>query len=470
MKFFAFPMVRGVGFAPVLVVLLVRWQTVSAQVTVGDVSQVRPMLERLDSESQNGLRDAREIFQLQNGPKELGETALLGLGLVHAKLVERDLFEQWERSTLKLSRCSNHTLQFRLQLCLDFMQKDAIEARSHFIDLMRAVLAEGLDKTTSKLNGEFLGRLIAMQESPDAPKILPAEILKIAHSRLLSSKNRPLCTAYQLSYATSSSHFQKLQQWFGTQKGVPDDQIATIANREIVEYRGQLAQLEKSLVQLSSEKAKVNALSNQLIKERDELQAQYQSIEREIQSNPQIRSPMPPNFAAIRASVPKSRYMEASSTTVQSSGVPRFGNRSFRSRPPMNFNGNQNVIVNNLMGWMPRSQQEIDSEAMTIYAQGERIYLQQLEQRRVLTAKIESQRQLLRSKQDEIVKVRQEGDVLDREKREVKQQSEHLEQQIQNLELFAKAGTSGDIHLIFHSPLYELLDFTNEKKAILAKP
>ncbi|MBU6172241.1 MAG: hypothetical protein KGQ60_00460, partial [Planctomycetes bacterium] len=194
MNSFALSRTFAVGFAPVLGWLLVSWQTSSAQEKVGDVSKVRPMLERLDSESQNGLRDALEIFQSQNSPKDLGETALLGLGLVHLKLADRDHLERWERSLQNPASPANRTRQLRLQLCLDSMQKDAIDARSHFIDLMRAVLTEELDKTTSELNGDFLGSLLAMQESPNAPKILPAEILKAAHSRLLLSKNRPLCT------------------------------------------------------------------------------------------------------------------------------------------------------------------------------------------------------------------------------------------------------------------------------------
>lgn len=425
------------------------------------------MLEKLDSESQNELRDAHEIVRSQNRTKKLSETAILGFGLVRAKLADRDQLEQWERSLQNAVSLANRTRQLRLQLHLDVVQQDPIEAGSHFVDLIRAVLTEGLDKTTSEVNGEFLGRLIAMQESPKAPKLLSAEIQKAAHNRLLGSKNRHLCTAYQLSYSANSNHFRRLQEWYVRQAGVPAHQIEAIANREILTYRAQLEQLEKSLEKRVLEKHKLDELSNRLMKERNELAAQHQSINQEIQSNPQIHSPTPPNFVAIRASIPKSRYTESSRVMVQSSGVPRFGSRSFRTRPPSNFNRNQNVIAENLMGWIPRSQQEINSDAMTIYTQREQIYLQQLEQRRVLMAKKESQEQLIHAKQDEIGKARQDGDDLDKERRQLKQQCKQLEQQIKLLELFAKAGNSGDIHLIFHSPLYELLDYTKEKKAIL---
>ncbi|MBU6174556.1 MAG: hypothetical protein KGQ60_12180, partial [Planctomycetes bacterium] len=252
--------------------------------------------------------------------------------------------------------------------------------------------------------------------------------------------------------------------------GVPDAQIEKTAKKEILECREQVDELEKSLAEMDREKDKVDEQWNQLKREQKDLEAQYKSILGEIQSNPHIYSPIPPNYLEIRARIPKSRYSESSSVMTQTSGVPRFVGRGFRSRPPSNFSGNQNVIVQNLAGWMPRPRQEIDSEAAMIYAQQQQMYLSLLEQRRLLMGKKEGQQQLIGKKQDEIKQNREEGNGLEKEGRKVRQQAKQLEQQIGDLELFAKAGKSGDIGLIFHSPLYELLNFTREKEAILATP
>jgi hypothetical protein len=323
------------------------------------------------------------LKQAMKSPK-LRERATLALALLHIKRGNQQAIANLIRKKEGLFTSKSLEVEaqvLRIQLWHDLGSGQGSQAADRFRQLLELTLQGNISDASVVANAALLGAVIGMLEMPQAQSPIEPALLADAKNRILDSKNNQMKRSFVAEYERTNAFATMLDKWL---RG-----SATHSMEETTEATEQATAAANDARDAYKE---VQAEKNEIRKRLDQANRHRRASERAIQTiaavwnnNPQVHNPIKPDRNNIK--VPTTREEKDG---TEEKKVTRYRTVYDKDGKPRQESYTDTERVTKYIT-VRRSQQEIDRDIDTIFAQQFRVY----------SALKESQAKLLKAKADE---------------------------------------------------------------------
>ena len=421
-------------------------------------SELRKALDQLTSSNREDWEKSEmALMQLKN-EGDMRPMALCGLALFYTKENKVEAIEKFCAKadiTFPSAGPDLDAYVLRLQLWLDLVQEDRLEATLHFSELADLALSKELSQASRDAISALLGNVMGLLESKTAISPIEPEALAAVQKKLLDRKE--FAASLKPRYRIASHYAVSVEKWFQQHANVLANDLKTVAQQDLKESQSQLTKAQKDYSDRFQE-------NKDLVFDRRKTNNLFVPLNNQITAvvslwsqNPQVHNPIEPNRNAIRVETTYERKTGKTKKVTSTRWVTRNGKREEET-----YEKDEQIIET-----VRRDQRDIDRDIDAIYMPRLNYYRSLVRFRDEMQTKRKELDMKANEIQAEITKLEALIDTKKDEIRIAMQQLKELKFDKGILEACNKSLEAGAPKFAFRPQLYEVFDFVAEKNVIL---
>ena len=386
--------------------------------------------------------------------------AACGLALFYTKVNKVEAIEKFCVNAPSFPSADQDLRAFvlRLQLWLDLVQEDRLEATKHFSELADLALSKELSQASRESISALLGSVMGLLESKTAISPIEPEVLATVQKKLLDRKESEFVMNLKPRYRNARLHAESAEKWFLRNADVTPNELKTIALQDLKESQSQLTKALKDYSDRCHEKEELVFERRKTFQLIEPLKNQIAAVELQWRQNPQIHNPIAPNRNAISV---QTTYERKTGRTKEVRKT-RWVTDNNGKRKEETYYETKDVYET-----VRRDQRDIDRDIDAIYLPRLNYYQALVRFRNDMQQQRRDLDQKANDVHAEIAKIDALIDSKEKEIHTARQERKELNFEKRVLDACNKSLELGAPKFAFRPLVYEVLDFVAEKNVIL---
>ena len=421
-------------------------------------SGLRKALDQLTSSNHEDWEKSEVALMRLKNEGDMRPMALCGLALFYTKENKVEAIEKFcavADTTFPSAGPDLRAYVLRLQLWLDLVEEDRLEATKHFSELADLALSKELSQASRDAISALLGNVMGLLESKTAISPIEPEALAAVRKKLFDRKE--FAASLKPRYRIASLYAVSVEKWFQQHANVLSNDLKAIAQQDLKESQSQLTKALTDYSDRCHEK-------DDLVFDRRKTNNLFVPLNNQIaavvllwRQNPHVHNPIEPNRNAISVPTTERRDTGRTKKVTSTRWVTRNGKREEET-----YEEDEEIYET-----VRRDQRDIDRDIDVIY-------LPRLNYYRSLVSfrdEMQTRRKEIDKKKNavhaEIVKIEA---LIESKKEEIRiehQELKELKFEKRILEACNKSLEAGAPKFAFRPQVYEVFDFVAEKNVIL---
>jgi len=278
-------------------------------------SELRKALDQLTSSNREDWEKSEVALNKLRNEADMRPMALCGLALFYTKENKVEKIEKFcdkADTTFPSAGQDLRAYVLRLQLWLDLVEEDRLEATKHFSELADLALSKELSQASRDAISALLGNVMGLLESKTAISPIEPEALAAVQKKLLDRKESEFAASLKPRYRIASLYAVSVEKWFQQHANVSANDLKTIAQKDLKESQSELTKAQKDYSDRFQE-------NKDLVFERRKTNNLFVPLNNQITAvvslwsqNPQVHNPIEPNRYDIRV---KTTYVRKTGKT-----------------------------------------------------------------------------------------------------------------------------------------------------------
>jgi len=423
-------------------------------------SELRKALDQLTNSYREDWEKSEVALNQLRNQVDMRPMALCGLALFYTKENKVEAIEKFcakADTTFPAAGPDLRAYVLRLQLWLDLVQEDRLDATTHFSELADLALSKELSQASRDAISALLGNVMGLLESKTAISPIEPEALAAVQEKLLDRKESEFAKKLKPRYKVANLYAVNVEKWFQQHANVLMNDLNAIAQKELKESQLQLTKALTDYSDRCHEKDDQGNERRKTFKLFEPLKAPIAAVELLWRQNPHIHNPIEPNRNAI--SVPTTEQQDTGRTkeVTKTRKVTRNGKREEET-----YEKTEKIYET-----VRRSQRDIDAHIDSIYLPRLFYYRSLVSFRDDVQRKRKELDRKANAIRAEIAKI---DALIESKKEEIRtahQELKELKFEKRILEACNKSLEVGAPKFAFRPQLYEVFDFAAEKNVIL---
>ena len=421
--------------------------------------ELRRALDQLTSPAREDWEKSEVELRKLMKQRDIFPVAACGLALFYTKENKVEPIEKFcvKAASFPSAGPDLRAYQLRLELWLDLVQEDQLEATKHFSELADLALSKELSQASREAISALLGNVMGLLESKTANSPIEPEVLAAVQKKLLDRENSEFATNLQPRYKIARLYADSAEKWFEQHATAPPNALIAIAQQELQESQSQLSKTLADHSDRCREKEILEDERRTTFKLLEPLKTPIAEVESLWHQNPQIHNPIAPNRNAISVPTTEEKYTGKTEEVKKTRSVTRNGKEVEETY----------YKTEKIYETVRRSQRDIEAHIDAIYLPRLMHYRSLVSNRENLLAQRRALEQKANAIRAEIARIVALIDAKDAEIRTGKQDRKMLQSEKKVLEACNKSLEVGAPKFAFRPQVYEIFDFIAEKNVIL---
>ena len=422
--------------------------------------ELRRALDQLTSSAHEDWEKSEVALKQLMKDGDMRPMAARGLALFYTKenkVGAIEIFCAKADSTFPSAGPDLRAYVLRLQLWLNLVQDNRLEATKHFSELADLAMSKQLSKASREAISAFLGSVMGILESHTAISPIEPDVLAAVQKKLFDRKESEFETNLKPRYRNARLYADSAEKWFLQNANVSSNELKAIVQQDLKERQSQSTKALKDYSDRGHEKEELVFERRKTFKLFEPLKNQIAAVELRWRQNPQIHNPIAPNRNAILVRTTERRDTGRTKEVEKTRCVTRNGKEKEETY----------YETEKIYETVRRDQRDINADIDAIYLPRLNYYLSLVSFRNDMQQQRRDLDQKANAVHAEIAKIDALIDAKEEENRTAQQELKKLKFDKRILDACNKSLEMGAPKFAFRPQVYEVFDFVAEKNVIL---